>query len=358
MQYTNLGNTGTIVSRVSLGTMTFGTDVSSTQPIGGIDHAAADQILGRAMDAGINLIDTADVYGAGASEALLGDVLGPRRDAFVLATKFSGRTGPGLNQAGQSRLHLHRALDASLRRLRTDHIDLYQVHNFDPITPMEETLRALDDVVRAGKARYVGCSNYAGWQLAKALGLSAREGLARFATIQSYYSLVGRDVEHEVLPAARDAGVGMLCWSPLAGGLLSGKVDRHASSPSDTRRSRVSFPPVDEAVAFDAIDVIKAIAAVRSVSPPAVAIAWLLSRPGVTSVVCGASKVDHLHAGIDASLLVLSDDELARLDAVTRPAASYPGWIQTYRAALRVPEGFPGERASWAPGEAPVDPLL
>jgi aryl-alcohol dehydrogenase-like predicted oxidoreductase len=358
MQYTTLGHTGAIVSRLCLGTMTFGVEVSRTQPIGGVDRDAADRILGRAMDDGINFIDTADVYGGGASETLLGQVLGARREQIVLATKFNGRMGPGANDAGQSRLNLHRALDASLRRLRTDHIDLYQVHNFDPITPVEETLRALDDVVRAGKVRYIGCSNYAAWQLVKALGCSERHGLNRFATVQSFYSIAGRDVERELLPAAHSEKIGMLCWSPLAGGLLSGKVDRNSAPAADTRRGRLSFPPVDEAKALDIIDVLKVVAAKHETTVPAVALAWLLLRTGVTSVICGISKPDHLDSFRAAIDLRLDEDDLMQLDDVSRSQASYPGWIQTYRASNRIPKGYPDLRSSWGPGERPVDPWI
>lgn len=357
MQYTTLGHTGAIVSRLCLGTMTFGSEVSTAQPIGGVDRAEADRILGSAMDAGINFLDTADVYGGGASESLLGEMLGQRRHQLVLATKVNGRTGPGINDVGQSRLHIHRALDASLRRLRTDYVDLYQVHNFDPITPLEETLRALDDAVRAGKVRYVGCSNYAAWQLIKALGHSERSGLSRFATVQSFYSIAGRDVERELLPAALSESVGMLCWSPLAGGMLSGRIDRQSAPPPGTRRARVAFPPVDEAKAFAAIDVLKSIATERATTVPAVAVAWLLSRPGVTSVICGLSKLSQLDSHRTAVNLVLDDDEVARLDEATQSPASYPGWIQTYRASGRAPTGYIGSRRSWGPGEIPVEPF-
>lgn len=357
MQYTTLGHTGAIVSRLCLGTMTFGTDVSAANPIGGVGKDEGDRILGYAIDAGINFIDTADVYGGGASESLLGEILGTRREQLVLATKINGRTGPGPNDAGQSRIHICRAIDASLRRLRTDYIDLYQVHNFDPISPLEETLRALEDAVKAGKVRYIGCSNYAAWQLIKALGHSERLGISRFATVQSFYSLVGRDVERELLPAAQSEKVGMLCWSPLAGGVLSGKIDRDTAPRSDTRRSRVRFPPVDEERAFDAIDVLKQISVERATTVPAVAVAWLLSRPGVTSVICGVSKLAQLDSHRAAANLTLDDDEISRLDEATRPVASYPGWIQTYRASGRVPQGFPDRRRSWGPGDMPCDPF-
>ncbi|PYE23113.1 aryl-alcohol dehydrogenase-like predicted oxidoreductase [Paraburkholderia silvatlantica] len=356
MQYATLGNTGALVSRLCLGTMTFGAEVSAAQPIGGVDREQVDRILGRAMDAGINFLDTADVYGSGASETVLGEVMGSRRDHWVIATKFNGRMGSGVNDVGQSRLHLHRALDASLRRLRTDYVDLYQVHNFDPITPLEETLRALDDVVRAGKVRYIGCSNYAAWQLLKALGISERNGFSRFATVQSFYSLVGRDVERELLPAIESERVGLLCWSPLAGGLLSGHVDRQSAPAPGTRRAHVAFPPVNEDRVFGAVAVLREIALQRATTVPSIAVAWLLSRPGVCSVICGLSKEAHLDSHLAAIDLELDDEELDRLSRATQAPASYPGWIQTYRASGRTPEGFPQCRPSWGPGETPLEP--
>ena len=301
MQYKTLGSTGVLVSRIGLGAMTFG-----DSPLGGLSRGEVDAIVGAAIDSGINFIDTANVYGVGASESMLGYVLGARRNEIVLATKFHSRMGPGVNDVGQSRLHLMSALEDSLRRLCTDHIDLYQVHNFDLLTPIEETLRALDDAVRSGKIRYIGCSNYAAWQLTKALGCSERQGWTRFASVQSYYSLVGRDIERELIPAVLDQGVGLMCWSPLAGGLLSGKIDRHGNDDPASRRARIDFPPVDPLRAFDVIDALKAVAERHQVNAAEVAQAWLLSQPAVTSVICGVTRLEHVTSAVRSASLSLS----------------------------------------------------
>jgi len=355
MEYKTLGHTGVLVSRICLGAMTFGGgEASTSNPMGGSSRAVTDQIVGRALDEGINFIDTADVYGAGASETVLGEILGERRKHIVLATKLNGRMGPGANQVGQSRLHLLDALEDSLRRLRTDHIDLYQIHNFDPITPIHETLRALDDVVRSGKVRYIGCSNYAAWQLVKALGISDRYNLSRFATVQSFYSLAARDIERELIPAIQDENLGLLCWSPLAGGFLSGNIHRHGSADKDVRRARVPFPPVDEERAFDIIDVLRRVAQRHEVSVAEVALGWLLAQPAVTSVICGVSKPEHLVSNIKAIDLRLDEHDLEELDAISRLAPSYPGWIQTYRSTSRVPEGYPWPKPSWTLGQPPI----
>lgn len=355
MQYSQLGNTGTFVSRFCLGAMTFGgADNAAGNAIGRLTVAETDVIVGKALDAGVNFIDTADVYGGGGSETVLGEVLKERRKDIVLATKLSGKVGSGPNEVGQSRLHLMDALEASLKRLKTDHVDLYQVHNFDPLTPLDNVLRSLDDAVRQGKVRYIGCSNFAAWQLMKALGISERDKLERFVSIQSFYSLAGRDIEEEVIPAAMDQNVGLLCWSPLAGGLLSGKFDRNGAADKTARRALIQFPPVDEAKTFDIIDVIRSIAERHSVEPAQVALAWLLSRPAVTSVIIGIKRPEQLAGNLKALDIALSDDDLARLDEVSGRAAAYPGWIQTYNAKGRVPEGHPFAGKSWALGQKPV----
>ena len=355
MRYAQLGRTGVFVSRFCLGAMTFGGgDNAAGNAIGRLTQAETDTIVGQALDAGVNFIDTADIYGGGGSESLLGETLKTRRRDVVLATKFTGRAGAGPNEAGQSRLHLMDALEQSLKRLQTDHIDLYQIHNFDPLTPFDETLRALDDVVRQGKVRYIGCSNLAAWQLMKALGVSERKGLASFVSIQSYYSLAGRDIEHELIPAIEAEGLGLLCWSPLAGGLLSGKFDRNGSADADSRRAKIQFPPVDPAQTFDIIDVLKAIAASHSASPAQIALAWLLSRPAITSVIVGIKKPEQLADNLKAFDVVLTDDNLHQLDEVSRSPARYPGWIQTYNAKGRVPQGYAFGGASWSLGERPA----
>ena len=355
MEYAALGRTGTFVSRFCLGAMTFGgADNPAGHAIGRLGQTETDAIVAQAIDAGINFIDTADVYGGGGSETLLGNALKARRGDVVLATKFSGRVGSGPNEVGQSRLHLMDSLEKSLKRLQTDHIDLYQLHNFDPLTPFDEVLRALDDSVRQGKVRYIGCSSLAAWQLTKALGVSERRGLAPFVSIQSFYSLAGRDIEHELIPAIEAEGTGLLCWSPLAGGLLSGKFDRSGPSDAGSRRAKIAFPPVDEAKTFDVIDVLKAIAASHDASPAQIALAWLLSRPAVTSIIVGIKRPDQLTDNLKTFNVALTNDEFKRLDEVSRSPARYPGWIQTYNARGRVPQGNNFDGSSWSLGERPI----
>lgn len=352
MQYARLGGTGTFVSRICLGAMTFGGTANPvSDAIGRLGYGEVDGIVGTALEAGVNFIDTADVYGGGASETMLGEVLGSRRKDVVLATKLSARMGPGPNDVGQSRIHIVEALEASLRRLKTDHVDLYQLHNFDRFTPLEEVLGALDDAVRAGKVRYIGCSNHAAWQITKALGISARHDLARYATTQAYYSLAGRDVEHEIVPAVLDEGVGLLCWSPLAGGLLSGKFDRSGATEKGSRREMrgagAQFPPVDEERAFDIVDRLREIGGRIGATPSQVALAWLLAQPGVTSVITGVKRLAQLQDNLGAVDVSLSPDDLARLAEVSDTAPHYPGWVQSYRAKSRVPDGHPFPWPSW-----------
>jgi len=354
MLYAKLGNTGVFVSRFCLGAMTFGgADNPAGNAIGRLGQSETDAIVGQALDAGINFVDTADVYGGGGSETLLGQALKHRRHDVVLATKFSGRAGQGPNQVGQSRLHLMNSLEQSLTRLQTDHIDLYQIHNFDPFTPAEETLRALDDAVRQGKVRYIGCSNLAAWQLMKALGLSNRDKLASFVSVQSFYSLAGRDIEDELVPAITDSNVGLLCWSPLAGGLLSGKFDRQGAMDPSSRRAKIQFPPVENTKVFDIIDVLKRVAEKHEASAAQIALAWLLARPFVTSVIVGIKQPEQLADNLKAFDIALTDDDLKHLDEVSRSPARYPGWIQSYNAKGRVPQGYEFEGATWSLGERP-----
>ncbi|PZM07993.1 aldo/keto reductase [Rhizobium tubonense] len=355
MHYAKLGNTGVFMSRFCLGAMTFGgADNPAGNAIGRLGQSETDAIVGQALDAGINFVDTADVYGSGGSETLLGQALKHRRHDVVLATKFSGRAGEGPNQVGQSRLHLMNSLEQSLTRLQTDHIDLYQIHSFDPFTPPEETLGALDDAVHQGKVRYIGCSNLAAWQLMKALALSNRDKLASFVSVQSFYSLAGRDIENELVPAITDANVGLLCWSPLAGGLLSGKFDRHGATDPSSRRAKIQFPPVDETKIFDVIDVLKRVAEKHDASPAQIALAWLLSHPFVTSVIVGIRQPEQLADNLKAFDIALTDDDLQHLDEVSRSPARYPRWIQSYNAKGRVPQGYEFEGATWSLGERPV----
>jgi aryl-alcohol dehydrogenase-like predicted oxidoreductase len=292
------------------------------------------------LDAGINLIDTADVYSDGASEEIIGEALAGngRRERALIATKARMPMGDGPNDAGLSRHHIIAACEASLRRLRADHIDLYQVHEWDGVTPLEETLSALDDLVRAGKVRYVGCSNYTGWQLAKAVGLSERLGLERFVSQQIFYSLQAREAEYELIPAGLDAGVGVLVWSPLAGGLLSGKYRRGEQGPEGSRQlTEWDEPPVyDEDALHDVVDVLVEIADDRGVSAAQVALAWLLGRPGVSSLVIGARTDEQLADNLAAADLELSAEERARLDEVSAPRLIYPHWHQAKTASDRL----------------------
>jgi aryl-alcohol dehydrogenase-like predicted oxidoreductase len=337
MRYRQLGASGLRVSELTMGTMTFGgkggfASVGST----GVDEARRQ--VDQCLDAGVNLIDTANVYSDGLSEEILGEVLEGRRDEVLVATKARMPMGDGPNDAGLSRHHLVAQCEASLRRLRTDHIDLYQVHEWDGQTPLSETLQALDDLVRAGKVRYVGCSNYAGWQLMKALGVAEREGLGRFCSQQVHYTLQAREAEYELLPIAIDQGLGVLVWSPLAGGLLSGKYRRGAPGPEGSRLlSGWDEPPVrDQDKLYDIVDVLVAVAAARGASPAQVALAWLLDRPAVTSVIVGARTSEQLTDNLGAASLSLTADELARLEQVSRPPLLYPYWHQAKTAVDRL----------------------
>jgi aryl-alcohol dehydrogenase-like predicted oxidoreductase len=315
--------------------------------IGALDQAEAGRLVGRALEAGINVIDTADVYAEGLSETITGQALRDLkvpRDSVVVATKGYGPTGPGVNAKGASRRHLIDACKASLKRLQLDHIDLYQIHGFDPATPIEEQVRALDILVQHGHVRYVGVSNWAAWQIVKALGISERAGLARFETLQAYYSIAGRDLEREIVPMLRSEGLGLLVWSPLAGGLLSGK---YSGGAGEGRRASFDFPPVDRPRAEACIDAMRRVAEARGVSVAQVALAWLLHRKAVTSVIVGAKRLDQLEDNIAATELSLTDAELDALDAVSALPAEYPGWMferQGARAQQLAESGRPGVR--------------
>jgi aryl-alcohol dehydrogenase-like predicted oxidoreductase len=341
MKYKQLGNTGLIVSQLCLGTMTFSSGTGIYKHIGGVDQSGADEQVKASLDAGINFFDTADVYSSGESEETLGRSfrnLGIARSDYILATKAAGRMGPGKNHVGASRGHIMDAVEASLKRLGTDHIDLYQVHATDPLTPLEETMRALDDLVRQGKVRYVGVSNWNAWRLATAQGIAARQGLARFETLQAYYSVVGRDLERELSPLLEAEKMGLLVWSPLAGGLLSGKYSRENPSPEGARRSGFDFPIVDRERGWNVIEVLRPIAEAHGCSPARVALAWLLAKPVVTSVLVGAKRVDQLTDNIAAVDLTLTPEEVSRLDAVSELPPEYPGWMISTQGADRMGE--------------------
>lgn len=339
MRYRKLGQTGLFVSELCLGTMTFGGEGNVWSQIGTLQQNEADRLIAHALDAGINFIDTADVYSEGLSEIMTGQALKNLkipRENVVVATKVFGETGTkSANSRGLSRSHILDGVKASLQRLQLDHIDLYQVHGFDPATPIEETLRALDHLVQHGYVRYIGVSNWAAWQIVKALGISERLGLARFESLQAYYTIAGRDLEREIVPALLSERVGLMVWSPLAGGLLSGKFDRDGTTEAGSRRLTFDFPPVNLDRGYDCVDVMRRIAGTRQVSVAQIAIAWLLHQPAVTTVILGAKRIDQLQDTIAATSFKLSAEELAELNAVSALPAEYPGWMFERQGGVR-----------------------
>jgi aryl-alcohol dehydrogenase-like predicted oxidoreductase len=308
--------------------------------IGQLGQKDADALVVRALDAGINFIDTANVYSEGLSEEITGQAMrnsGRPRSDFVLATKANGGTGKGVNDRGSSRGHIMDAVKASLKRLGTDHIDLYQIHGQDEVTPVEETVRALDDLVRQGHVRYVGVSNWAAWRIMKALGYADANGFARFSSLQAYYTIAGRDLEREIVPLLNHEKVGLMVWSPLAGGLLSGKYDRDGKGPDGARRANFDFPPVHRDRAFACIDAMRPIAETHGVSVARIALAWLLHKPAVTTVIIGAKTIEQLDDNIAATTVRLTAEELATLDKVSALPAEYPGWMIERQNASRFP---------------------
>ena len=337
MEYRQLGRSGLRISTITLGTMGFGGTGWAT-PVGQIDVEGARKQVGLARDAGVNLFDTADVYSNGLSEEILGKALGSDRDEVLIATKVRQPMGDGPNDAGLSRHHVIRGAEASLRRLGTDYIDLYQVHGWDGQTPLEETLSALDHLVQSGKVRYVGCSNYAAWQVMKALWIADREGLTPFVSNQLYYSLQARDIENEIVPVAVDQGLGILVWSPIAGGLLSGKYRRGVEAPAGSRHlTEWNEPPVyDEDKLYDTVEALVAIGADHGVSAAQVALAYTMGKPAVTSVIVGARTEDQLADNLAAADLTLSAEEMARLDDVSAQPLPYPFWHQAQTGGGRL----------------------
>jgi aryl-alcohol dehydrogenase-like predicted oxidoreductase len=339
MNYRLLGRTGLYVSDICLGTMTYG-GKGRWAPIGKLGLSEVQSQIKAAFDAGVNFIDTANVYSEGESERLVGEALGKLglpRDELVIATKVRVRMGSAPNSVGLSRYHIMNQIDASLRRLSLEHVDLYQIHGFDQVTPFDATLRALEDLVRSGRVRYIGLSNYAAWQIMKLLGVSERQGWSRLESVQAYYSIAGRELEREIIPAARDQGLGVLVWSPLAGGLLSGKFSADAPGPEGARRTEFDFPPVDRERAFRAVDAMRSIAQAHRVSVARVALAWVLHQPGITSIIVGAKNNDQLMDNIAATDLKLSDAELKSLDEVSKLPREYPGWMFERQMADRMP---------------------
>jgi aryl-alcohol dehydrogenase-like predicted oxidoreductase len=337
MRYSTFGRTGIFVSELCFGAMTFGGKSGIWEKIGNTEQQEADRLVGLALDAGINFFDTADVYSDGDSERILGKALGSRRKDIVLASKVRGRTGPGPNDVGLSRVHIMASVDESLRRLGTDWLDLYQIHGYDPLTPLDETLRALDDIVRAGKVRCVGCSNLSAWQIAKANGLAAMHDWSRFESLQAYYTIAGRDLERELVPILADQQMGLMVWSPLAGGLLSGKYAREQEGPAGSRRTAFDFPPVDRERAFACVDAMRCIGDAQGVSVARVALAWLLAQKHVTTIIIGAKNEQQLRDNIDATTLKLSPEDLGALEKVSALPQEYPGWMLARQAAGREP---------------------
>ena len=338
MKYRLLGRTGLYVSELCLGTMTFG-DQAFWKVMGGLGQSAVNTLVKQAFDAGVNFIDTANVYSLGASESLTGAAiknLGLPRDELVIATKaFGPMSETKVNGRGQSRYHLMNELDASLKRLQLDHIDLYQLHGYDPVTPLEEVLSTLNDMVRSGKVRHIGLCNMAAWQIMKGLAISDKKNWSRFESVQAYYTVAGRDLEREVLPLIEDQQLGLMVWSPLAGGLLTGKFSPDGKGPDGTRRASFDFPVVDKPRAFKVVDAMRPIAAQHQATVAQVALAWLLSRPQVSTVIMGAKTPEQLAENLGASALVLTPDELQVLDDVSKLPPEYPGWMLAMQAQYR-----------------------
>lgn len=336
MKYNLLGNTGLKVSELCLGAMTFGGRGFWTA-IGTLPQDQVNNLVKQSVDGGINFIDTANVYSEGLSEQMTGKAisdLGLNRDDLVIATKVRGKMGEGPNDSGLSRKHILQQADESLSRMQIDYIDLYQIHGFDPITPMEETLEALDTLVKQGKVRYIGCSNLAAWHIMKAMGISARDHLSKFVSLQAYYTVAGRDLEREIAPMLLDQNMGLMVWSPLAGGLLSGKYSRNTET-KEGRRVNFDFPPVNKEKAYDIIDVMQNMANEKQVTVAQIALAWLLHQPVVTSVIVGANKTEQLADNLKSVDVELTDDELTQLDDISKLAPEYPGWMIERQGADR-----------------------
>ena len=345
MKYKQLGRSGLFVSEICLGTMTFGGSESAGmwKMIGALEQGDVNAIVGRAIDAGVNFFDTADVYSFGESEKLFGQALknlGTKRKDVVIATKVFGEMGPGPNDRGASRSHIMDSVHGSLERLQTDHIDLYQIHGNDTVTPIDETLRALDDLVSQGLVRYIGVSNWAAWKIARALGVSEAKGYARFETLQAYYSIAGRDLERDLVPMLTAEQLGLMVWSPLAGGLLSGKFGPGSNNPEGSRRTTFDFPPVDKDRAWKCVEVMREVGEAHEVSVARVALAWLLHKAAVMSIIIGAKTIEQLDDNLAAVDLTLTDAEMKRLDEVSELPSEYPGWMFARQGGNRRPKPF------------------
>jgi aryl-alcohol dehydrogenase-like predicted oxidoreductase len=343
MRYRPLGRTGVFVSELCLGTMTFGGKGGFWPLIGRLGQDDVTSIVGRAIEAGVNFIDTADVYSEGESERLVGGALrqlNVKRSDVIVATKVRGRVGAGPNDIGLSRHHILDSVERSLERLQLDYIDLYQIHGDDTATPLEETVRALDHLVGRGLVRYIGCSNLSAWRIMKALGLQRQHNYARFETVQAYYTVASRDLERDILPMVNEEGLGLMVWSPLAGGLLSGKFARQGAIPNDARRTSFDFPPVDRERAFAIVDAMTEMAKARGVSVARIALAWLLHQRGVMSVIVGAKTIAQLDDNLAASGLMLTPEELAALETLGAPVPEYPQWMIARQWVDRLPKNY------------------
>ena len=340
MKYNQLGNTGLFVSEICLGTMTFG-GAGYFKVVGEVNQTDATGIVSRSLEAGVNFIDTADVYSVGLSEKITGQALkdiGVKRSDVVIATKCYGRMGKGPNDIGASRGHIMDSVSRSLERLQTDHIDLYQIHASDSVTPVEETMRALDDLTRNGMVRYAGVSNWQAWKIMKAQGIARERGLARFETLQAYYSIAGRDLEREIVPLLEDQKIGLMVWSPLAGGLLSGKFGPGSNGPEGARRAAFDFPPVDKDRAWKCIEAMREVGDRHGVTVARVALAWILAKPFVTTIIIGAKTMEQLDDNLAAAGLQLTAEEVSKLDAVSALPPEYPGWMLERQGAERRPK--------------------
>ncbi len=330
MKYKVLGNTGLKVSELCLGTMTFGGGNGMWKAIGALEQKEVDDLVRIAVDAGINFIDTANVYSEGVSEQMTGKAirnLGLKREDLVIATKVRGKMSENPNGAGLSRKHILHQIDESLKRLNMDYVDLYQIHGYDELTPLEEIMDTMDTLVKSGKVRFIGCSNLTSWQVMKANSYSQYNRLAKFASLQAYYTIAGRDLEREIIPMLKDQKMGLMVWSPLAGGFLSGKFTRNNASDKDARRVNFDFPPVNKEKAYDVIDVLVPMAKSKNCSVAQLSLAWLLNNPTVTTVILGAKKTTQLEDNLKATDVSFTETELQHLNEVSKLSAEYPGWM-------------------------------
>jgi len=344
MQYTRLGNSGLVVSRLSFGVMTFGHDEGPMGNVWKTGQEEANALVQRSLDAGINFFDTADMYANGQSEVMLGKALGSRRKDVILSTKIGFRSDPAIANTGSSMRYILNAAEGCLKRLGTDYIDLLSIHRFDAFTPMEESARALENLVARGLVRYVGFSNFTAWQAAKFMGIQNQRWFSPFIAAQMYYSLVGRDLEYDVVPFCQDAGVGIVVWSPLASGFLSGRYTRQ--DPTGGKGRGIDFLPIDREKGFDLIDRMRDIASRHKASVAQIALAWLLAKPYVSTILLGASKVSQLEDNLGAGEVTLSADQIAELDTLTTPPPVYPHWFQTFATDATVRDALAASKKS------------